>query len=196
MAYTRTYPSIFTIEIQLKNALFPIWRLVEVKRNCTLHELHGVIQAAMGWKTCHMYQFELDERTYVDATMEDESEGVGYFDSRKIKLYELWDTPGDSMEYTYDLGDNWCHEITLKGLTHHIQNFWGKVPGLLAGAMACPPEDIGGIAVYNEYIAWKLFKTPPVILPEIIDILKDHDIWDSDVKSKSLMFYRSAKRRL
>jgi len=34
-----------------------VWRRLMVPGTCTLHELHGVIQVAMGWESIHLYQF-------------------------------------------------------------------------------------------------------------------------------------------
>ena len=34
-----------------------IWRRLLVPSTCTLEELHGGIQVAMGWEGIHLYQF-------------------------------------------------------------------------------------------------------------------------------------------
>jgi hypothetical protein len=34
-----------------------VWRRVLVVSGCTLRELHGVFQVAMGWEGIHLYQF-------------------------------------------------------------------------------------------------------------------------------------------
>jgi len=36
-----------------------VWRRVLVPESCTLRELHGVLQVAMGWEGIHLYQFSL-----------------------------------------------------------------------------------------------------------------------------------------
>lgn len=41
-----------------------VWGRVLVANACTLRELHGVIQVAMGWKGIHLYQFCLRSRRY------------------------------------------------------------------------------------------------------------------------------------
>ena len=41
-----------------------VWRRLLVPDTCTLHELHGVIQVAMGWEGIHLYQFCLRSRRY------------------------------------------------------------------------------------------------------------------------------------
>ncbi len=41
-----------------------VWRRVLVPNTCTLRELHGVIQVAMGWEGIHLYQFCLRSCRY------------------------------------------------------------------------------------------------------------------------------------
>ena len=41
-----------------------VWRRVLVSSACTLRELHGVLQVAMGWEGIHLYQFRLRSRRY------------------------------------------------------------------------------------------------------------------------------------
>ena len=41
-----------------------VWRRLLVSDTCTLRELHGVIQVAMGWEGIHLYQFCLRSRRY------------------------------------------------------------------------------------------------------------------------------------
>ena len=41
-----------------------VWRRVLVPNACTLRELHGVIQVAIGWEGIHLYQFCLRSRGY------------------------------------------------------------------------------------------------------------------------------------
>ena len=41
-----------------------VWRRVLVPSTCTLRELHGGIQVAMGWESIHLYQFCLRAACY------------------------------------------------------------------------------------------------------------------------------------
>jgi len=41
-----------------------VWRRLLVPSTCTLRELHGVIQVAMGWEGIHLYQFYLRAARY------------------------------------------------------------------------------------------------------------------------------------
>lgn len=53
-------------------------------------------------------------------------------------------------EYLYDYGDSWWHTITLENRLP-LTSAW---PGVvcIGGEMACPPEDVGGLGGYFEFL--------------------------------------------
>jgi hypothetical protein len=74
----------------------------------------------------------------------------------------------------YDFGDYWEHEVILKGWKYEEAMF--GLPACTAGAMACPPEDVGGVHGYKllldaienkqkneleEYRVWLGYKFDP-----------------------------------
>jgi len=72
-----------------------VWRRLLVPGTCTLRELHGMIQVAMGWEGIHLYQFCLRSRRYgsweVSASSPD------------VTLTELKLCRGVRFTYGYDL---------------------------------------------------------------------------------------------
>ena len=46
------------ITITLLDVEPPVRRVVEVPIAITLADLHLIIQAAMGWRNCHLYEFD------------------------------------------------------------------------------------------------------------------------------------------
>ncbi len=50
--------------------------------------------------------------------------------------------------YTYDFGDDWCHEIVLEKILPAENKT--KYPICIGGKRACPPEDCGGFPGYLE----------------------------------------------
>jgi hypothetical protein len=54
--------------------------------------------------------------------------------------------------YEYDFGDGWVHEVEIQAveLLDEQRNAW---PICLAGANACPPEDVGGLGGYEDFLA-------------------------------------------
>jgi hypothetical protein len=112
-----------------------VWRRVLVPRACTLRELHGVIQVAMGWEGIHLYQFRLRSRRY--------GSREASASSPDVTLAALRLRRGARLAYEYDLNVPWRHEVRIEenrpdaapGKTH---------PTCIAGDGACPPEDCGG----------------------------------------------------
>ncbi|MBA3710049.1 MAG: plasmid pRiA4b ORF-3 family protein [Planctomycetes bacterium] len=131
-----------------------IWRRVEVA-DLTLAKLHGVIQYAMGWKNSHLHMFLTPLGRFTDPQfhlVEDEwCADVG--DSRRIRLGDLLASTRDAFEYEYDFGDSWRHRIACEALGDPEPGT--RYPGhsrCLAGARACPPEDVGGVTSYQDFL--------------------------------------------
>jgi hypothetical protein len=115
-----------------------IWRRLLVPNTCTLRELHGIIQVAMGWEGIHLYQFRLRSRHYgswkVSASSPD------------VTLTALRLRKGTRFAYEYDLNIPWRHEIRIED---HLPAEPDKVyPRCTGGDGACPPEDCGGPGGY------------------------------------------------
>ena len=172
-------PKTFIIEIQLRDALIPIWRIIEVNRNIKLHDLHLVIQAAMGWNCAHLYKFIIDGTTY-EFPYPDAYDAGKSEDSRKIGLYKLGVKSNDAFRYVYDFGDSWEHNILVRGLSYETTMLRIRNGSYCsAGAMACPPEDIGGIHVYNELVEYLLYKKPITVNPDLEEWFKGFDVYDA-----------------
>ena len=62
--HRRLTGSILQLKVWLKLVSPMVWRRVLVPNTCTLRELHGVIQVAMGWEGIHLYQFCLRAARY------------------------------------------------------------------------------------------------------------------------------------
>ena len=57
-------PGVVQVKVWLLGISPMVWRRLLVPAACTLRELHGVIQVAMGWEGIHLYQFCLRSRRY------------------------------------------------------------------------------------------------------------------------------------
>ncbi len=57
--------AIMQVKVWLLGLSPMVWRRLLVPHTCTLRELHGMIQVAMGWEGIHLYQFCLRSRRYV-----------------------------------------------------------------------------------------------------------------------------------
>ncbi len=54
------------------------------------------------------------------------------------------------LTYEYDFGDDWQHELLVEKI--HPAEKGTHYPICLEGAGACPPEDVGGVPGYAEFL--------------------------------------------
>lgn len=144
---------LFQFKVMLQGSNPPIWRRIQVM-DCTMDKLHEHIQVAMGWKNCHLHEFYIDEQrcNHPDLLDSDFDEFDG-MDSTKTLLSSCIKKRGEGFEfqYMYDFGDGWLHEVIFEGCWDEVPD--GEVyPKCLDGNGACPPEDVGGIYGYYEYL--------------------------------------------
>ena len=60
----------YQLKVTLKDIKPPIWRRLLVS-DCTMGELHQIIQVAMGWENYHLYAFRIDGREFTHPDMDD-----------------------------------------------------------------------------------------------------------------------------
>lgn len=140
---------IFQFRLSLKGIRPEVWRCVQVPADFTLAQLHRVIQATMGWQDCHLHEFIVSGRTFgaPDPDYDVDREVV---DDRTARLRDLNLSPGSRLEYLYDFGDDWHHLLKLE----EVRAVCGEdaIPLCLAGQHATPPEDVGGVFGYAEFL--------------------------------------------
>ena len=143
--------TVFRLKIVLKWIKPDIWRRVEVP-DCTLEDLHWVIQLCMPWTNSHLWEFTVGKERYgmdVDdapfAMDDDDSEPA-----HKVQLSKLAADGVKKFTYMYDFGDSWDHIITLEKPVPRDPK--AKYPRCVAGARACPPDDCGGAPGYEQLL--------------------------------------------
>ncbi|NTZ86212.1 hypothetical protein FCJ61_25210 [Burkholderia metallica] len=134
-------PRIWRVRISLLGFRPEIWRRLEIPADIDLAELHVIAQAAMGWANMHRYGFALYgflDRIDLDG---DHASGVRLLDVTQ---------PGDTLGYTYDIGDYWHHAIEIEAEISPAMRT--AYPRCTAGRNACPPEDCGGPSGYAHLL--------------------------------------------
>lgn len=116
--------------------------------DCTLDDLHEIIQIAMGWDSCHLYCFKIGNRQYTHPDM-DEGE-LNMEDATEATLGGMIKKEKQKFIYQYDFGDDWRHDVVIEKIiqTQEPQPY----PICVKGSRACPPEDVGGPWGYAEYL--------------------------------------------
>jgi hypothetical protein len=140
----------YQMMVMLEGSEPKIWRQISVPGNMTLADLDRIIQAAMGWTNSHLHQFTIEGQVY--GVLDDEwIDEMPCLPDDEFTLDAVLGTEVKSFSYEYDFGDGWQHqvEVQMVMVVDEKRNSW---PMCLAGANACPPEDVGGLGGYEEFL--------------------------------------------
>ena len=141
---------IYQIKITLDGSKPPIWRRVLVHGDIKLARLHTIIQIVMGWTNSHLHQFIVDGVCYGVPHPDYAGMGMEMQDERQVKLNQVAREQNDTFRYEYDFGDSWLHILEVEEIREPES---GQVyPRCVKGKRACPPEDIGGLWGYYDYL--------------------------------------------
>jgi hypothetical protein len=151
MAKSKAASLVYQLKITLRDIKPPVWRRVQVK-DCTLAQLHDIIQTCMGWDDAHLHEFEIGGERYGDPLQWQDDFGgemeVG--NEGKVKLSQVVDQGLKKFGYVYDMGDNWGHTIQVEKVLDAEPGV--RYPRCVAGKRACPPEDCGGPWGYGDFL--------------------------------------------
>ncbi len=144
----------YVLKIALEHIQPPIWRRVRVPGSITFEELHRVIQAAFGWQSYHLYNFECGNVVVTEeepdfSYAEVYGPKVECRDPLTTQINALFDSH-DTCRYVYDFGDNWRHEIVVEKRLKDGKRY--STPLCLDGARSRPPEDVGGVGGYADFL--------------------------------------------
>lgn len=150
-ASRRSIPThVYQLLVSLEEIEPKIWRRLWVPDTLTLAKLDRVIQAAMGWTNSHLHEFAIDGRRYgiVDPEWDQDAD---LLEDKRFRVGDVLGTRVQDFLYTYDFGDCWSHSVKVEQIIMAKErvNTW---PMCLAGANACPPEDVGGTYGYMEFL--------------------------------------------
>lgn len=134
-----TAPSVMRLRIVLRDIKPTVWRRVEVPVTTTLADLHGAIQAAMGWDDVHLHCFRILGRRY------DSEHGRL---SEEIRLDDLRLRTGERFSYVYNHSAPWEHELRVEAIGPGRPD--RHYPRCIAGLHLCPPEWCSGPEAYDE----------------------------------------------
>lgn len=146
---TDTFDEIATVRIELRDTDPPIWRQVEVPTSITLKVLHDVVQAAMGWFDCHLWEFTVDRQRYGPPMGQDWGTQPRR-DAAKVRLRDVLRPRRTTIDYLYDFGDGWEHRLTVTKVRQGEPGI--GYPRYVAGERNAPPEDCGGIPGFYEQL--------------------------------------------
>jgi hypothetical protein len=142
---------VYQFKITLMGVKPNVWRRIQI-RDCFLADLHWHIQGAFGWTNSHLHDFDIGSDRYGIPSMLDMEDMPECKDSTKTLLSDLLPKDGRRFvfRYTYDLGDNWEHEVLFEGVVEVPKRT--RLPMCIEGERACPPEDCGGEGGYEHLL--------------------------------------------
>ena len=141
---------IYQIKVTLKGSKPPIWRRFQVSGNVSLHRLHLILQAVMGWTNSHLYQFEIQGTQFGEPVPENKFYGLKLKNSHTARLSKVISYEKAKFVYEYDFGDSWQHELLIEKILPAEPSM--QYPICLGGKRACPTEDCGGIWGYAHLL--------------------------------------------
>jgi hypothetical protein len=145
----RAVELLVTLDLEIYQAT----RQLIVPANITFARLHEILQAVFRWKDCHLHDFAIldgkSREPVVTLVMDEES--LEYNENAILEeghtLSEYFPRYKNIL-YTYDMGDNWEHQIELVRV---IEEHDAESPYLLGAVGQAPPEDVGGIGGYIDF---------------------------------------------
>ena len=141
--------SVYQLKATLKNSKPAIWRRILVPENSTLSILHDILQIVMGWTNSHLHMFKVDGQIFGDPE-DDETGELDTKNEARYRLNQLSLREKAKFSYEYDFGDSWEHIIQLEKILPAEKGV--HYPLCLDGKRACPPEDVGGVWGYQNFL--------------------------------------------
>ncbi|MER2030879.1 MAG: plasmid pRiA4b ORF-3 family protein [Solibacillus sp.] len=148
---------LYQLIIQLALDGHEIWRRVLIPANYSFRNLHNLIQIVFDWQNYHLHEFyvERKDNRNLKIVMDDDPKTLEFanfsrdeiIQERFVSLEEIFSQHSEVI-YEYDFGDSWKHIITFeKSISATSQQ-----AKLIEGKGERPPENVGGLHGFNEYL--------------------------------------------
>lgn len=138
---------LYTLDVTLKGSPRKVYRQLTIPSDLSLGHLGEVLISAVGWEGYHLNQFIKDRNTCY--LLPDEYGNVDFgYDARQYAIGDLLKRVGTKIQWEYDFGDSWTHELKLVEKVAIDKEDEEKVT-LVKATGACPPEDCGGVGGYR-----------------------------------------------
>ena len=143
----------FELLVTLDLEVYKAVRRIIVPADLEFERLHKVLQSVFDWQTYHIYDFTIFDgnKSIPVARIVPFEDDLEYDeDAILMKGHTLTEFLPEHkhMLYTYDMGDNWEHEIQLMRV---IEDYDKESPYLLEANGQTPPEDVGGVGGFVNF---------------------------------------------
>lgn len=145
----RAFELLVTLDLEVYKAV----RRMIVPADIEFARLHKVLQSVFGWRNYHLYDFTIfeDNKLTPVTRIVPFKEELDYDENAVLmegRILSEFLPENEHMLYTYDMGDNWEHEIQLVRV---IEEYDEESPYLLEASGKTPPEDVGGVGGFVNF---------------------------------------------
>jgi hypothetical protein len=137
------------LRAELRHLRPAVWRRLQVPASMTLARLHKVLQIAMGWTDSHLHEFRIGGARF-GMPDRDWPDSPPMTPEGRVTLAQALASGVKSFAYLYDFGDHWEHEVRIEALLDCTPDT--PAPVCLEGANRWPPEDVGGVPGYFDFL--------------------------------------------
>jgi hypothetical protein len=141
--------TVHRVKVSLYGAKPPVWRRLEVPSAMPLNLVHTVLQVAFDWHGYHLHVFETVCGQF--GSLDQDDDWGEQQDETTATLAQVAATERAKVVYSYDFGDDWRHDIVVEKIIPAEPGV--AYPRCTGGRRDAPPEDCGGIWVFNEQFA-------------------------------------------
>lgn len=145
----RAFELLITLDLEVYKAV----RRMIVPADLEFARFHKVLQSVFDWQNYHLYDFTIfgsNKRKPVARIVPFKDDLEYDEDAILMEGHTLSEFLPEHkhMLYTYDMGDNWEHEIQLVRV---IEEHDKESPYLLEASGQTPPEDVGGVGGFVNF---------------------------------------------
>ena len=137
--------TVHRVKVSLYGAKPPVWRRLEIPSAMPLNLVHALLQIAFDWHDYHLHVFETVCGQFSSPDLDDWAERQ---DEATATLVQVARAERARVVYRYDFGDDWRHDIVVEKIIPAEPGV--AYPRCTGGRRDGPPEDCGGIWVFNE----------------------------------------------
>ena len=137
--------TVHRVKVSLYGAKPPVWRRLEIPSAMPLNLVHALLQIAFDWHDYHLHVFETVCGQFSSPDLDDWAERQ---DEATAALAQVAGAERAKVVYCYDFGDDWRHDIVVEKIIPAEPGV--AYPRCTGGRRDGPPEDCGGIWVFNE----------------------------------------------
>lgn len=138
----------YQVLIKIQDIKPSIYRRLLIPSGITFHKFHKIIQAAFNWQDYHLYLFDFNDFLIVNSDPDMPFSKIEK-NPKKVKIDPVFKEYKQFL-YEYDFGDSWRHEIMVEEVVMLDEEL--NYPTCIGGERHRPPEDVGGVSGYAEFL--------------------------------------------